>query len=506
MSDDPVQRWGLALSGVLTELNGGFHHELGGWGKGDHTVGWCRNVLAKFWGIDSRASFRETTTWLWQRGHRTEALLRLHELPADPGDDDAQAALLRAHAAELQGRGLLAWDLGRFVAVVGWGAWAGFVAESEAWRWIHGAATWSQRRYRSWEEFGRHYELGRRYWAHGEVDPKIPEILAKLNADPKSPWVQLRWDLALGEPPAAPPPKRIKRTICRACGAPKQVPPQTGWVYCDRCGTLTDWDFRTACSTPGSMLPGPAYEVVRARLQPKIDAARSAKDADKMRTLQVELFGAWADACPAALPPRAKQPAYKAAYVKYLAEAAVAGELDAEWTRLGAELFQLTRGISFEGDPRKPKVRGEKFWPLTEVVERQVARGHQLYAEHGVDAMHPDGIPAEMQLRMTWSVFAQGWLPYLYEPDLEKLLARSGLGGEYVVLEDVETRARSCGGCGSSVQTVPGAKVVVCEACGNRVDVAADDVGCTQCGTRFALGENQARGACPSCQTMVDRA
>jgi hypothetical protein len=501
---DPVRRWGLALAAVLTELNSAHHNELGGWGPGDHTVGWCRNVLKNAWGVEDRASFESALRYLWSTGHRTECLEVLASLPDDPSGDTVQQALARGNRAALAGRGLLAWDLGRFVAVVGWGSWAGFISENEAWRYVHGASTWAQRRYGSWEEFGRAYELGRLWWS-GKEDPRMEPLLKKLLRDPGSPWVALNWRTPLGAAPPAPAPRRIKRTNCRSCGAPKQLPPQTGWVYCDHCGTLTDWDFRTACTTPGSMLPGPAYEIAVRALTPKIDAARAAKDPAAMRAAQIELFTAWAEACPAALPPRARQPEYRARYVQWLAEAAVWSELEGAWLAAKDAVAKQTAGIRFTGDPRKPRVASEPFWTLTEAVEAQIARGTTIYREHGVVDLHPDGIPESLQQQLTWSVYAQGWVPMLAEADAERLLARTGLAGDYDVLPDVETRLHKCACCNAELLTVRGATCVVCETCGTRVDVGHDDVECQQCGNAFAFPMDVPRAKCPACDAMLAR-
>lgn len=500
----PAQRWALGLAGVLTEFNNGAHHELGGRASGENTVKWCRTVLANSWNITDRESFDSALGWMWNVGARAECLEVLARLPASAEGDGPKEALARKHRAELMGRGLLAWDLGRFVAVVGWGSWAGFIPESEAWRYLHGAATWAQRRYTSWEEFGRHYEIGRLWWS-GEADPRTAHVLRKLLESDSSPWVVLPWALGLGPAPAAPEPRRIKRTQCRNCGAPKQLPPLTGWVYCDHCGTLTDWDFRTACQTPGSALPGPAYEAVLASVKPRLDRARAARDPDAMRPLQIEIFTAWAEACPAALPPRAKQKPYREQYVRYMAEAAVWSELDAAWTQAGADIARLTQGIRFTGDPRKPRVAAPPFWALTEAVERQVRRGAELHAEHGVYDLHPDQIADDLQRQLTWSVYAQGWVPMLEPAEADKLLARTGLAGDYDLLPNVVTRLHHCGTCKADLATVPGAKCVVCESCGAKVDVHGDDVPCTHCGFSFSFPQGEARAKCPACDTMVAR-
>jgi DNA-directed RNA polymerase subunit RPC12/RpoP len=501
----PSQRWALGLSAVLTELNQGYHHELGGWGAGEHTAGWCRKVLANSWGVSDADTFRQMTTWLWNEGHRAECTAVLQGLGPDPKKDDDKQALVRANRKLLGGPSLLAWDLGRFVAVVGWGKWAGYVAEDQAWAMLHGAATWAQRSFKSWREYGRHYEFGRYYWSM-EDDPRIEAIIEKLKTDPKSPWVQLAWDMPLGPAPVvvAPQKRRIKRTVCRACGAPKQLPPKTGWVYCDRCGTLADWDFRTACEG-GSALPGPAYEAIAARLAPQLDAARAAGDYNRCLTLQRDLFTSWVEHCPKAVPPRAGEPEYRAAYVDYLAHAAAATDLDGEWQMLAIVVRGAMKGIMFEGDPRRQRVKGAGFWPLYEAVRRQTERGMRVYEEAGVLERHPDAAPADLQLQLTWSVFAQGWLPFLQDADAAQLLEKTGLGGDYIELPDVRTGTRHCGGCGGEITIVEGAQRVVCEACGHRVEVGVDEIPCGQCGGMISFPEGKARVACPFCEAMVAR-
>ncbi len=68
-----------------------------------------------------------------------------------------------------------------------------------------------------------------------------------------------------------------------------------------------------------------------------------------------------------------------------------------------------------------------------------------------------------------------------------------------------KVRAIYGGSCRTELQTVPGAKCVVCEACGTRVDVGHDDVSCTQCAFTFAFPMDVARAKCPACDTIVSR-
>src|ERR1700685_1256011 len=38
----------------------------------------------------------------------------------------------------------------------------------------------------------------------------------------------------------------VMQVDCYRCGAPKQLPSKTAYLYCDHCGALVDYDFRAA--------------------------------------------------------------------------------------------------------------------------------------------------------------------------------------------------------------------------------------------------------------------
>ena len=48
---------------------------------------------------------------------------------------------------------------------------------------------------------------------------------------------------------------RIKKVACRSCNAPKLTQSKTAYIYCDFCGTFTDWDFYKAVESANSKMP-----------------------------------------------------------------------------------------------------------------------------------------------------------------------------------------------------------------------------------------------------------
>jgi LSD1 subclass zinc finger protein len=106
---------------------------------------------------------------------------------------------------------------------------------------------------------------------------------------------------------------------------------------------------------------------------------------------------------------------------------------------------------------------------------------------------------------MAWSMFCQGWLGMLPEEAADQLLERTGLKNQYVAVEVVDGQPRSCGGCGSKFQIVPGAKVVVCDGCGRTLDVGSAEIPCTGCGGTITLPKGVDNISCPYCKANVEK-
>mgnify|MGYP001033356111 CR=1 FL=1 len=298
----------------------------------------------------------------------------------------------------------------------------------------------------------------------------------------------------------------VKKTTCHNCGGAKTLAPKTAYVYCDFCGSLTDYDFQKACENPQSAMPGPAYEQLVRSLQADIEAAKKTDDAVKFKEIQRQLYGKWVELCPNANSPRAKNDEeYRNQLVEYMAEMATINEFDPTYRQFADQVNRQTRAIQWSGTFPRPVASGETFWPLFETVSKQLDFSFDLMRDRGVIERHPDQAPESLQRRMAASMFCQGWLPCLGEEDSERMIRESGLKGEYSKLEPKETTLRHCGSCGGDLQVLSGAKAVLCEDCGIRIDVSADEVNCANCGglISFPMGKN--RTTCPFCKAEAQR-
>ena len=204
--------------------------------------------------------------------------------------------------------------------------------------------------------------------------------------------------------------------------------------------------------------------------------------------------------------PRAKTDlAFREQLVNYMAESAVVKDFDPRQTGFETRMAALVSSFRRIPTPGGAwRVEGE-FWPYAELFKQQMEMTYALMHQQGVDAMDPDKAPTRVALRMEYSTFCQGWLPHLSPEDGEKLLKLYGLGGEYDELQSLQTDLHKCGGCGSELQTVPGARVVVCENCGHSLDIKSGEVPCGKCGALLTFPVSVNHLLCPYCNTDTRR-
>jgi hypothetical protein len=306
---------------------------------------------------------------------------------------------------------------------------------------------------------------------------------------------------------SGPQPGFVKRCSCGVCGAPKKLPAVTAYIYCDYCGSLADFDLHKACES--STMPGPEYAQLVNGLQAQLAAARANGDRDAYRGLQRQIFASFVANVPSAVSHRAKgDEAYRAGYIAYMAEGAVARAFDAEATQLEDEMKQRVAALQWTQGPggmMDMKVAPDGVWAMADTLERQMAVNVALYSRSGVTDLDPDKASPALYTKMGWSGFCQGWIQYLSEDEAATLLDRAHLRNQFVPVEPEGAEPRRCGGCGGHIQALPGAKVVVCDGCGRSLDVGSAALPCPGCGGYVTLPAGASNAACPFCKADVAR-
>jgi DNA-directed RNA polymerase subunit RPC12/RpoP len=312
------------------------------------------------------------------------------------------------------------------------------------------------------------------------------------------PWA--RQVMAILAPPG---PGYAKRCTCPTCGAPKQLPAATAYVYCDYCASLADFDLRLACE--GDTLPGPAYVALVNGSQAEAKAAAAAGDHGACRAVQERIFQAYLEHVPMAVSHRARNDQdYRRAYVRYMAEAAVARAFDPASQALEAEMQQRVRSLQYTGNMLSPTVSPDSFWPMYSTLEKQVDLTRAQYRSAGLGEIDPDR-SEHLLGKIAWSGFCQGWLGLLPPDAAAQLLERTGLTSEYVPVAAVDGQPRHCGGCGAQFTALPGARALVCDGCGRTLHLGDAEIPCAACGATMTLPAGADETSCPFCQALVRR-
>ncbi len=156
---EPSDRFALSLSAIVFEINGSSH----AWLEGDTPrKPWlrteCEHVLRERY----RAALAAAS------GDTEKAFEALAAAADDDLDVDECAEIRRRLAllkGELSGREhIQAWDCGRAVAVLRWGAGAGLLTQAESWRQIRAFAPHLRTLFPSWDAFAANYLDGLRFW------------------------------------------------------------------------------------------------------------------------------------------------------------------------------------------------------------------------------------------------------------------------------------------------------------------------------------------------------
>jgi hypothetical protein len=207
----------------------------------------------------------------------------------------------------------------------------------------------------------------------------------------------------------------VKKVDCSRCGAPKQLPSKTAYLYCDHCGSLVDYDFRLANLGTNAGYTNTVYRQLVAPVQPEIDRARAFGDKDRYRELYQGVFLEWLRQCPQAASPRvASDEEFRDRMANYMTECTVVRDFDPNLAMLDVKFTMAVRGLKRRPMPDGQAWRvSDEIWQVASLFKEQMEATYRLLDERGVLAMDPDEAPPGVPVRMEYSTFCQGWVPHL---------------------------------------------------------------------------------------------
>lgn len=207
--------WALATTAIVFEFNAGRHDLLGGAVATPDGEEEGKRLLSSWWGVNTHDELLEMLNWLQFEGHRTrfDQLGRWADAMNEMQFESTKATLpteeQQIHSLEvarknyrlLGNKGILAWDLVRYIALCRWGYLAGYLSEMEAWDRIMPAASRLQQTFTSWQDLQDDYLIGRDFWSveqTRETGDRFRAIYEHFIQDSSSPWNVNPWTMDLG--------------------------------------------------------------------------------------------------------------------------------------------------------------------------------------------------------------------------------------------------------------------------------------------------------------------
>ncbi|MDX2011201.1 MAG: hypothetical protein SFW67_13460 [Myxococcaceae bacterium] len=295
---------------------------------------------------------------------------------------------------------------------------------------------------------------------------------------------------------------------CHHCGAAREGTGSTGWVRCQHCGALIAFDFQAYLSSPryaaslreaaapASLTRWSTFEAHRVAA-----LGRGRAGLTEMEAAAEVLF----ELTPIVAPDEvASDPAYRAAWRRFLAFFMLQQALDPVLSRLFSELQRDFAAF----DSRHPLPHLER---AVVNLERQYERLADLSPPDD-----PDGLPWPLRARVALSQFLSAYLHLLSGDDqrvvLERLYGRDAIterhDGDVLGLH-LDWHCPSCGLHSLQVRMVT---EYTCPGCMFRKPVASQEaslpalaLACGRCGAPMELGRGERERACAHCQTWVRR-
>jgi hypothetical protein len=179
------QLWAIALTGIMTERNKSNYNTLNSSELNERNKNIWLETLRRDWGINNREDLLQTLDKMENNGH-ANALKNTQQIITEIMEENGSFYIIAVYNKYqldskqynylkftimnwniFSNRSILAWDLGRNIALCRWGYDVGFLTEEEAWEKIMYYAKIIQPLYKSWEGYGYDYYMGRVFWASG---------------------------------------------------------------------------------------------------------------------------------------------------------------------------------------------------------------------------------------------------------------------------------------------------------------------------------------------------
>lgn len=306
----------------------------------------------------------------------------------------------------------------------------------------------------------------------------------------------------------------VRKLKCPSCGSNKVAEVKTGHVFCDYCAAFMGFDFvkledesKALFSMDYYLEHGGWPENTQAYLSvvQQMGDAIKAKDGDGYITLALKQMELQMTLMSGGFSPKAKTEGYRKKfliYYKAFLEDRVADGFFEEQEQFNASIAPMMAKITME------LIDGSYIWKLDEhamTYFKAVYQFSESLAEKVTSypsaSLYPDEL-ADNSKDLFLKQSMAGYCKMLTEPDFITLARSFGFENQYIEVPEVNTSEITCSCCNSQLTIPEGAKLVVCETCGNKIEPETNMIHCQNCGSSFNP-DNGKDSKCSYCGSRV---
>ncbi len=299
----------------------------------------------------------------------------------------------------------------------------------------------------------------------------------------------------------------IKKYTCPSCGGNKTDEISTGYVYCDYCSSLVDYDLEkmaeeASSSLSSEQLNNPNQQLYFQKLQ-ELSVHIQSEDADNFVKTQCEIHALEFELFPKRFSPKIKQSVFKQKLLEYFESfwyEKIANGYFSENKEVQKTFVELSSNLkfSYEGGKSIPEYN-DNFEKYIEKLSEYTKTSIEKTMDMKSIEKYPEpinGASKDVMYKQSINMIIQ-----MYDANtINKLIDKLGLKSEYIEVSNVDLHNTKCFVCNHDISIPEGSKKKVCENCGTTNDIENQKVVCYGCGASFSITDSS---ACLYCGSKV---
>lgn len=298
----------------------------------------------------------------------------------------------------------------------------------------------------------------------------------------------------------------VKKYTCPTCGGNKVDEITTGYVYCDYCSSLVNYDLEKMLSEAEKSFSSEQQNEIKQKYYKKLQELSNyiqSEDTDNFVKTQCEIHALEFELFPKRFSPKIKQATFRQKLLEYF-ESFWYEKMENGYFAKNNETQKLFSELSskvtfgFKNGKSVPKY-DEHFEKYIEEMSSFLKISIEETLNMTSIKKYPEPITStskDVMYKQSFNMTIQ-----MYDTDtIHKLIEKFGLKTEYIEVSNLQQTKTKCFVCNHEISIPEGAKKKVCENCGTTNDIENQKVQCYACGASFSIAESF---ACTYCGSKV---